>query len=208
MGPNETSASATIFLPVASTERELRAFGQKHVESLLAVLWFRKHVAKRDVRQQITVVVDVEPVNGVGMERVGIWICVEDDHGSRRVGGRLKRIEIAQVESLVAERWTEAESSKMIRHDFLPFVIHDREDIELAGLGPAGVNAILHPADCWPRNVYFRNGSKAVQRQVRVAVIECRISNTSASDPHPHGPGGGFGPTPGGRNDGGGGGST
>ena len=81
-----------------------------------------KGVAKRDVRQQITVGVDVEPVNGVGMERLSIWICVEDDHGSRRVGGRLERVEIAQVESLVAERRTEAESSKMIRHFFLPFV--------------------------------------------------------------------------------------
>jgi hypothetical protein len=74
------------------------------------------------------------------MERVSIWICVEDDHGSRLVGGRLERVEIAQVESLVAERRTEAESSKMIRHFFLPFVIeafeplsHDCEDIEFAG---------------------------------------------------------------------------
>ena len=47
----------------------LRAFCLKHVESLLAVLRLRKHVAKRDVRQQITVVVYVEPVDGVGMER-------------------------------------------------------------------------------------------------------------------------------------------
>ena len=155
MGPNETSASATIFFPIASTEREFRAFGQKHVESLLAVLRLRKHVAKRDVGQQITVVVDVEPVNGVGMERVSIWICVEDDHGSRRVGGRLERVEIAQVEFLVAERRTEAKSSKIIRHCILPFVIesfqplsHDCEDIELARFAPAGMNAIVQPADC------------------------------------------------------------
>jgi len=71
-------------------------------------LRLRKHAAKRDVRQQITVVVDVEPVDGVGMKRVSIWICIEDDHGSRPVGGRLERVEIAQVESLVAERRAEA----------------------------------------------------------------------------------------------------
>src|SRR5207245_1268480 len=82
-----------------------------------------------------------ESVNGVGMERVSIWVCVEDDHGSRRVGGRLERVEIAQIESLVAERRTEAESSKMIRHFLLPFVIeafeplaNDYEHIELEGI--------------------------------------------------------------------------
>src|SRR4029450_100630 len=95
-------------LPDSFDRTRLRAFGQKHVESLLAVLRLRKHVAKRDVRQQITVVVAVEPIGGVGMERVSIWICIEDDHGSRRVGGRLERVEIAQVESLVAERGGEA----------------------------------------------------------------------------------------------------
>ena len=100
MGPNETSASATDLLPYSFDRAQLRAFGQKHVESLLAVLRLRKHVAKRDIGQQITVVVDVEPVNGVGMERVSIWIRVEDDHGSRRVGGRLERIEIAQIRVL------------------------------------------------------------------------------------------------------------
>src|SRR5262245_12975989 len=103
-------------LPDSFDRARLRALGQKHVESLLSVLRRRKNVAERDVRQQITVGVDVEPIDGVGMERVGIWICVEDDHDSGRVGGRLERVEIAQVESLVAERRTEAKSSKMIRH--------------------------------------------------------------------------------------------
>ena len=42
-------------------------------------------------------------------------------HGSRRVAGRLEGIEIAKVEPLVAERRTEAESGKMVRHFFLPF---------------------------------------------------------------------------------------
>ena len=59
-----------------------RAFRHEYVDGLLAVLRLRKHVADRDVRQAIAVVVDVEAVDGVGMERVGIRICVEDDHGS------------------------------------------------------------------------------------------------------------------------------
>src|SRR5262249_2348084 len=101
-------------LPDSFDRARLRAFGQKHVESLLAVLRPREHVAKGDVRQQITVIVDVESVNGVGMECVSIWICVEDDHGPRWVGERPERVQITQVESLVAQRRTKAESSKMI----------------------------------------------------------------------------------------------
>src|SRR5215470_5721937 len=115
LGPNETSASATIFFPTASTERDCAPLARNTLKVCLPFC-LRKYVAKRNVRQQITVVIDVELVNGVGMERISIWICVQDDHGSRRVGGGLERVEIAKVESLVAERRTEAESSKMIRH--------------------------------------------------------------------------------------------
>src|SRR5262249_47033076 len=116
LGPNETSASATIFFPTASTERDSAPLARNTLKVCLSFCGFEKHVAKRNVRQQITVVIDVESVNGIGMERVSIWIRVQDDHGSRRVGGGLERVEIAKVESLVAERRTEAESSKMIRH--------------------------------------------------------------------------------------------
>jgi hypothetical protein len=42
------------------------------------------------------------------MERIGIRIRIEYDHGPRTIGGRLERIEIAEVESLVAERRAEA----------------------------------------------------------------------------------------------------
>src|SRR5580704_3825009 len=59
----------------------LRAFGQKYVEGLLAVLRLREHVAQRDVGQQIAVVVDVEAIDGVGMERVSVWIGIEYDRG-------------------------------------------------------------------------------------------------------------------------------
>src|SRR5262249_32548906 len=96
-----------------------RVSRQEHVESLLATARRRKHVAKCDVRQQITVVVDIEPVDGIRMERVSIWICIEDDHGSRRVGGRQECVEIAQVESLVAKRRPEAQAGKVVRHCLL-----------------------------------------------------------------------------------------
>src|SRR5262249_33178326 len=99
----------------------LRAVGQEYFEGLLAVVRLSEHETEREVRQQIAVAVDVEPVNGVVMERVGIRIGVEDDHGSRRIRVRLERIQIAQVESLVAERRTEAQSGEMIRHSFASF---------------------------------------------------------------------------------------
>src|SRR5882672_6986898 len=101
----------------------LRSLCDKNVYSLLAVLWRRKNVTERDVGQAIAVVVDVEAVNGVGMERVGSRICIEDDHGPCRVGGRLERVEVAEVKSLVAERRSKIESGKMIRHFCSPLKI-------------------------------------------------------------------------------------
>src|SRR5262249_57382409 len=53
------------------------------------------------------------------MERVSIWICIEEDHGSRRVGGRQECVKIAQVESLVAKRRPEAQAGKVVRHCLL-----------------------------------------------------------------------------------------
>jgi len=55
------------------------------------------------------------------MERVGRRIRIEDQHGPRRVGGRLERIEVAEIESLVAEGRAEVESSKMVRHFLSPW---------------------------------------------------------------------------------------
>src|SRR5882757_10269012 len=103
----------------------LRALCDKNVYSLLAVLWRRKNVAERDVGQANAVVVDVQAVDGVGMERVGSRICIEDDHGPGRVGGRLERVEVAEVESLVAERRSKIESGKMIRHLMSPLKIEN-----------------------------------------------------------------------------------
>src|SRR6478736_8752690 len=101
-----------------------RAFCHEDADRLLAVLRLREHVAERDVGQAVAVVVDVEAVDGVGMQRVGLGIGIEDDHGPRGIRGRLERIEVAEVESLVAERRSETESGEMVRHSLLPW---DRE---------------------------------------------------------------------------------
>jgi len=43
-----------------------------------------------------------------------IGICIEDDHGSVVVSGRLECVEVAQIESLIAQRRAETESSEMV----------------------------------------------------------------------------------------------
>jgi hypothetical protein len=55
-----------------------------------AVLRLREHTAECDVRQVITVVIDVEAIDCVGMKCVRVGICIEDDHGSVLVHGRLR----------------------------------------------------------------------------------------------------------------------
>ena len=59
------------------------------------------------------------------MERVGVRIRIEDDYGPRRVGGRLERVEVAEIESLVPERRAEAESGEMVRHFLSSFFSRD-----------------------------------------------------------------------------------
>ena len=54
----------------------LRACCREDVYRLLAVLRRREHVTNSDVRQAISVVVDVKAVDGVGMERVCGRICI------------------------------------------------------------------------------------------------------------------------------------
>ena len=97
-----------------------RTFCHKDVYGLLTVLRGREYVADRDIRQAISVVVNVEAVDGVGVERVGGRICVENNHGPRRINRRLKCVEVAEVESLVPQRWTKIEPSKMVRHFLSP----------------------------------------------------------------------------------------
>src|SRR5436309_4715619 len=94
----------------------LRACRHEYVEGLPAVLWLREYVAECDVRQVIAVGIDVEAIDCVRMKRVRIGICIEDDHGSVLVSGRLECVEVAKIESLIAKRRAETQSSEMARH--------------------------------------------------------------------------------------------
>src|SRR6202158_3774382 len=59
------------FRPDSFGRTGLRSSCDKNVYSLLAILRRRENVAERDVGQAISVVVDIEAVDGVGMESVG-----------------------------------------------------------------------------------------------------------------------------------------
>src|SRR5262245_2961797 len=97
----------------------LRALRQEDVEGLPAVLRLREHIAECDIRQVIAVGIDVDAIDRVGMKRVGIGICIEDDDGSVLVGGRLECVQVAEIEPLIAQRRAETESSEMVRHGLL-----------------------------------------------------------------------------------------
>src|SRR5207253_349610 len=86
-----------------------------------AVLRLREHIAERNVRQIISVIIDVEAVDCVGMKCVRIGTRIEDDHGSVLIGWRLECVQITEVESLIAQRRTETKSSEMVRHCTLLF---------------------------------------------------------------------------------------
>ena len=64
-----------------------------------------EHEAERDVRLSVSVVVYVDPVNGVGVEvgRLGEGVAIEDQHGPRGVCGRLEGEEVGEIESRVAQ---------------------------------------------------------------------------------------------------------
>jgi len=62
----------------------------------------------------IAVVIDVQPIDCVGMKCVRVWICIEDDHGSVLVSGRLECVQVAEVESLIAKRRAKTESGEMV----------------------------------------------------------------------------------------------
>src|SRR5262249_21341212 len=96
LAPKETSASAMIFVPTASTERDCEPVAANTLK-LPAVLRLREHIAERDVGQVIAVGIDVEAIDCVGMKCIRVGICVEDDHGSVFVGGRLECIQVAEV---------------------------------------------------------------------------------------------------------------
>src|SRR5262249_10919954 len=95
----------------------LRALRQEDAEGLPAVLWIREHIAECDIGQVIAVAVDVDAIDRLRMKRVGIGVRIEDDHRSVLVGGRPECVQVAQIESLIAQRRAETESGEMVRHD-------------------------------------------------------------------------------------------
>jgi len=100
--------------PYRFVRARLQARRHEYVNGLPPILRLREHIAERDVREVIGVVINVEAIDCVGMKCVRIWISIEDDHGSVLVGGRLERVQVAKVEPLIAERRAEAESSEMV----------------------------------------------------------------------------------------------
>ena len=92
------------------------AVGEVDVDGLPAILRGGEDVAERDVVLQVAVVVDGEPVDGVGVKCVGVRIRVEDQNRARGIGRRLERIQIAQIESLIAERWAETQTGEVVGH--------------------------------------------------------------------------------------------
>src|SRR5262245_9229740 len=92
----------------------LRARRREYANGLLAVLRLREHIAERDVCQVIAVGIDVQAIDCIGMKCVRVWICIEDDYGSVLVSGGLECVQVAEVESLIAKRRAETESSEMV----------------------------------------------------------------------------------------------
>ena len=66
--------------------------------------------------EQIAVVVDREAVDRVRVQRVGVRIGVEDEDRPRGRQAALEGVQVAEIESLVAERRAEAETGEVVRH--------------------------------------------------------------------------------------------
>src|SRR5262249_20675295 len=92
----------------------LRARCHEYVDGLPAALRLGEHIAERNVGQVIAVGIYVDAIDCVGMKRIRIGICIEDDRSSVLVGARLEGIKVAQVEPLIAQRRAETESSEMV----------------------------------------------------------------------------------------------
>src|SRR5580693_1833445 len=94
----------------------LRPGGDIDVKRLPAGLRRGKNVRDRQVVEEVPVVVDREAVDRVGMKRVGVRVRVEDENGTRRIGGRLECVKIAEIEPLVAQGRAQAEAGEVVRH--------------------------------------------------------------------------------------------
>src|SRR5262249_17511130 len=114
LGPERDLGVGDDFLPHRFDGARLRARRHEYVNGLSAVLRLREYVAECDVRQVIAVVIDVDPIDCVGMKCVRIGIRVEDNHGSVFVIGRLECVQVTQMKSLIGKRWSKAKSREMV----------------------------------------------------------------------------------------------
>jgi len=103
--------------------------GHEHVDRLPAVHWGGEHETERDVVNEVTVGVDRQPIDGIGVQRVGVWIGVEDQHGPLAVGRRLERVQIAQVKALIAKRRSETQTGEMVGHVTSPYEPFDADEM-------------------------------------------------------------------------------
>ena len=108
-------------LPGGLSRTGLRAGCQVDGGTLPAVLRLGEHQDEGEVGLEVAVVVDVDPVHGVGVERrrLGERVTVEDQHGPRRVRRCLEGVEIGEVESSVPFGRTEVQAGEVVRHGVL-----------------------------------------------------------------------------------------
>ena len=80
-----------------------------------------EHQDEGDIGLGVTVVVDIDPVHGLGVELrfLGEGVTVEDDHGPRGVRRCLEGVEIGEVESSVTFGRAEFQAGEVVRHAVL-----------------------------------------------------------------------------------------
>jgi hypothetical protein len=90
--------------------------------------------AERHVRQRVSVGVDVEPVDRVGVESVafGERVGVHDQHGLAGVTGRREDEQVGQVQAGIVAGVLEFGGAEVVRHD------HSFGDGYLGGGATAG----------------------------------------------------------------------
>jgi hypothetical protein len=74
--------------------------------------------AERHIGQRVPIVVDVEPVDRVGVEPVALRerVRVHDQHGLVRVIGRREDEQVGQVQTGIVARGLEVGGAEVVRH--------------------------------------------------------------------------------------------
>ncbi len=103
----------------------LRAGGQVDGGPLAAACRLGEHQDEGDIGLGVTVVIDIDPVHGLGVELsfLGKRVTVEDDHGPRGVRRRLEGIEIGEVESGIPFGRAEFQAGEVVRHGALLTIV-------------------------------------------------------------------------------------